>query len=142
MKRKILFLILLKLYFAGDIVIADDAVDHHQLSRLDFSLTGVPVVEKKLTEFSRTEKHVDINLAEHRAGNNGPGLVIERYRKSAMQGDAEAQFQLGLLYIDDDLNEDDRGIGMFWVEQAAEQGHHQAGVVLDSLEMEDASFGC
>ena len=141
MKKKILFLILLKLYLAGDIVIADD-VNHHQLSRLNFSLTGIPVVEKKLTEFSRTEKQVDINLAEHRADNNGSGLVIERYRKSAMSGDAEAQFQLGLLYIDDDLNEDERGIGMFWVEQAAEQGHHQARVVIDSLEREDASFGC
>lgn len=68
---------------------------------------------------------------------------IKHYRPLAMSGDAEAQFQLGLIYIDDDLVEDQRQMGIFWVEQAAQQGHVLANILKDTLENEEAAlFGC
>jgi TPR repeat protein len=68
--------------------------------------------------------------------------MIEWYKKSANNGNAEAQFQLGLLYADGEIPEGDWDTGMYWVEMAAEQGHKQAGVVLESMENEYYSIGC
>jgi len=134
MKRKILLVLLLKIVLMGNVAIAADNSGDHRLSRLNFAVVSLPTVERKLIDNAEADNDVKQDYV--------PALVVERYRKSALAGNAEAQFQLGLLYIDDELPEEDRGLGMFWVEQAAEQGHQQAKIVINSLEREDASFGC
>jgi TPR repeat protein len=68
--------------------------------------------------------------------------MVEWYKKAAINGNAEAQFQLGLLYADGELPDGDWDTGMYWVEKAAEQGHQQAGIVLESMENEYYSIGC
>lgn len=64
------------------------------------------------------------------------------YKRAALNGNAEAQFQYGLMCLDEEVDCKDREEGIFWVEQAAAQGHHQARVVASSLLDEDFTIGC
>jgi TPR repeat protein len=144
MKSKILLILLLKIVLMGNVAVAADDNGDRRLSRLNFAVVSLPAIERQLVDYTEAEDHAaKIDVVDNDVKQDYvPALVVERYKKSALAGNAEAQFQLGLLYIDDELIEEDRGMGLFWIEQAAEQGHQQARIVIDILEMEDASFGC
>lgn len=53
--------------------------------------------------------------------------------QSAKQGDAQAQFQLGLLYFKGDEVQQDYKQAKDWFEKAAKQGHVAAQYNLDIL---------
>ena len=58
---------------------------------------------------------------------------IKLYQKSANQGDAEAQFNLGLTYRDGQEVQQDNKMAAKWYQKAAEQGHITAQFSLGLL---------
>ncbi len=128
-----------------DVVMADDDRMKQQELMAHLSNANLPEVKSSLLKYAKAG-HADAQLAMakvHESENKyQPDLVVEWYKKSAINGNAEAQFQLGLLYTDGEILNEDRDTGIYWIEQAAEQGHLQAKDVYDSMTMEDYSFGC
>jgi len=105
----------------------------------------MPAIERSLLKYAKAgDDYAQLALARIYESNSKhqPNLKVEWYKKSAINGNAEAQFQLGLLYADGEIPDGDWDTGLYWVEMAAEQGHQQAGVVLESMENEYYSFGC
>lgn len=105
----------------------------------------IPAIERSLLKYAKAgDDYAQLALARIYESDNKhqPNLKIEWYKKSAINGNAEAQFQLGLLYADGEIPDGDWDTGLFWVEMAAEQGHQQAGIVLESMENEYYSIGC
>jgi len=137
--------LLLKGCLFGNIAMAADDRMAQQALMAHLSSASLPDVKKKLLPYAKAG-HANAQLAMAKLyesqDNYEPGLVVEWYKKSAVGGNPEAQFQLGLMYIDGEILNEDRDTGKFWVEQAAEQGHQRAKMVFDNMEIEDNSFGC
>jgi len=137
--------LLLKGCLFGDIAMGADVSSKDQMILAGLNKANLPMVKQSLLEYAKTG-HANAQLAVAKLyeseNNYEPSLVVEWYKKSAINGNAEAQFQLGLLYIDGEMMIENREEGMFWVEQAAEQGHERAKTVFESLEIEEFSFGC
>lgn len=135
--------ILLNSFVLSNIAVAASVqqVDMRLLSDMDFAK---PVtVERSLIDIANTgDADAQLVLAKIYESQNNLDRETEWYRKSALNGNAEAQFQLGLLYIDGELVDGDHETGMFWMDQAAQQGHFQAKVVQESMESEEFSIGC
>ena len=55
------------------------------------------------------------------------------YRAAAKQGDAKAQYNLGLSYLDGDGVAASERWGRHWLKEAAGQGHRQAKTELKRL---------
>ena len=51
---------------------------------------------------------------------------MEEIRLAAEQGDAEAQYQLGLIYLEGSGVKKDLKVGAEWIQKAAAQGHSEA----------------
>ena len=51
---------------------------------------------------------------------------VAAYRKAAEQGDAKAQYNLGVCYANGDGVQKDLTQAVFWYRKAAEQGHAEA----------------
>ncbi len=105
----------------------------------------IPAIERSLLKYAKAgDDYAQLALARIYESDNKhqPNLKIEWYKKSAINGNAEAQFQLGLLYADGEIPDGDWDTGLFWIEMAAEQGHQQAGIVFESMENEYYSIGC
>lgn len=136
-------LMLLKGCLLGNAVLAASAQaeDMQLLASLNTTRTGV--IERSLLDTANAgDANAQLALAKIYESQHSTGKLVEWYRKSALNGNAEAQFQLGLLYIDGELADGDRDAGLFWVEQAAGQGHFRARVLQKSLEEEDILIGC
>jgi len=98
---------------------------------------------KSLHQFAtRGDVTAQLALARYYENHHQPDRGGKWYKRAALNGNAEAQFQYGLMCLDEEVDCKDRDEGIFWVEQAAAQGHHQASVVADSLSKEDFTFGC
>jgi len=52
--------------------------------------------------------------------------AAEQYKIAAEQGDADAQYNLGLMYLQGDIDEEYFGQWQDLIEKAAEQGHEEA----------------
>lgn len=106
---------------------------------------GVQIDKKKAFElFSRSAKYgnpvAQFNLAKmYKSGINGfiekdIDASIRMYQKAAIQGLAEAQFDLALIYLNGDVNvpvNKERAIQLF--EKAADQDYEEAKLYLDRL---------
>ncbi len=144
-KRTLVASLLLKGCLLGNTVIAAEEKAGQHLQMASFTKDSLPGFERSLLEYARAgDRNAQLALARIYESENkyDPNLMVEWYKKSAVNGNAEAQFQLGLLYIDEELPDDDGVTGMYWIEMAAEQGHTQAQMVFESLENENYSFGC
>lgn len=143
-KSMLITSLLLKGYlFGGSVMAAENVTEQQMMASL--SKNNMHLVERSLLKYARAgDDRAQLALARiYESGNrHDPNLMVEWYRKSAVSGNAEAQFQLGLLYIDDELPDGDWDTGLFWVEMAADQGHQRAQVVFESLENEYYSIGC
>ena len=83
----------------------------------------------------------DTHREESETSVDGPEAVM-LVERAARQGEAEAQFQLGLIYLDGELITEDEYVAMEWIEKAAAQGHQQARVLRQMLINEDFTVGC
>lgn len=61
-----------------------------------------------------------------RAVNAGKQSRVKFLESAALDGDATAQYQLGMLYTHGDILEKDLGFAAKWIENAAQQGHLKA----------------
>jgi len=131
----------------GNSVFAVNAHASGQQLLASLNINDSVKAERSLLDIANAgDSNAQLAMARIYESQNNPeqnnGLIAEWYRKSAINGNAEAQFQLGLLYIDGELSDGDRETGLFWVELAAEQGHFRAKIVQESLEEEEFSIGC
>ncbi len=60
----------------------------------------------------------------------------------ARHGDAEAQFRLGLAYLNGEEVEEDADAALAWLGEAAGHGHYQASLIYEQLVDEDFGIGC
>jgi len=67
---------------------------------------------------------------ENQAGDAQVAAAIAALRQSAAQGNAEAQFRLGVLYGNGDGVDIDHDKAVEWFSQAARQGHENALITL------------
>ena len=76
-----------------------------------------------------------LRSAQTAQSSSGPQVAVDRrghalspteLRKLADQGDADAQWQLGILYHDGDAVPKDDGLAVQWFQRAAEQGYVRA----------------
>jgi len=118
---------------------------HTEITQLLANIgSGMPVaMERSLINIANSgDADAQLALAKIYESQKNTKLETEWYKQSALNGNSEAQFQLGLLYIDGEVIDEDQTTGLFWLDQAAQQGHIQARVVQESLENEEFLIGC
>ena len=130
----------------GNAAIAEGSAktSHEMLMSMDAG--KLPVVQRSLLQSAQAgDTNAQLALAQIYERQDFEGsckLAAKWYRKSALNGNPEAQFHLGLLYIDGELPDGDDDLGLFWLEQAAEQGHQQAKIVYKSMSSDEFILGC
>jgi TPR repeat protein len=70
------------------------------------------------------------------------GLIIYLLKQAAKQGSAEAQFQLGNLYLEGELLEQDEDKAIHWLSKAVAQNHSPAQFVYDHFMNGGFDIGC
>lgn len=115
-----------------------DKVAQYTLSHCD--LGGIVDSEqadhwsRKSIEWSDADCQFDfVQHYESRLVDKDNELRIRQHQQAAQQGDAEAQFNLGLSYeLGDGVDQDDE-LCLYWYRQAAEQGHAGAQFILGTF---------
>lgn len=74
-------------------------------------------------------------------GNQRTGWVMPIESGPASRGDADAQYRLGLLYLEGRGVEQSRKRAKKWLKRAAKQGHQEAAWLLERLESETQKIG-
>ena len=69
-------------------------------------------------------------------------LVVSLLKQAAKQGLAEAQFQLGNLYLDSEMLDQDEEQAIFWISKAADQNHVSAQFVYEQIMNNGFDIGC
>ena len=69
-------------------------------------------------------------------------LVVSLLKQAATQGLAEAQFQLGNLYLDSEMLDQDEEKAIFWISKAADQNHVSAQFVYEQIMNNGFDIGC
>ena len=147
MKKQIIYTSMLVNSMIGSSVIAEGPAPAYGQVMASLDNNASTFVISKSLKMSAQKGNSKAQLAmarffESQDGYNSDESMKKWYLRSAMNGNAEAQFQLGLLYADGEMLDGGRDTGLFWLEQAKDQGHHQAGIVYDSLLDEEYTFGC
>lgn len=70
------------------------------------------------------------------------GLIIYLLETAAKQGNAEAQFQLGNLYLDSELLEQNEDKALYWFTKAADQDHAHAQFFYEQIMSNGFDIGC
>jgi len=141
-KQIVLTSLLLNTCLFGGSALADATREYGRvLAGLDSK--NLIVTERSLLNQARNgDNNAQLALAKMYEGNKDDARTAKWYIRSANNGNAEAQFQLGLLYIDGELVEEDPETGLDWLKSAAAQGHFHAKVTHESLKNEDFFIGC
>ena len=69
-------------------------------------------------------------------------LVIYLLKTAAKQGNAEAQFQLGSLYMNSELLNQNEDKALYWLTQAADQNHAHAQFLYEQIMGNGYDIGC
>jgi TPR repeat protein len=115
-----------------------DADAQYELGLLYFNGQGVPKDHEKAKELfvkagaQGNERAKDF-LAKEEATGESKNEVVENFRKKAEQGDADAQYDLGLLYLRGEGVPQDREKAIEWFEKAALQGRPGAILLLEKM---------
>jgi TPR repeat protein len=70
-------------------------------------------------------------------------MAFEYFKRAAEEGIVDAQFQLGMMYLNAvgmTQEDDDRALEWFW--RAADAGHQEAKEMFDFVINSDFTFGC
>ena len=89
---------------------------------LALGYTLAPTIERHWLRPAEAASEAPPVAIDHR----GHAFSTEELRKLAEQGDADAQWQLGILYHDGETVPKDDAIAVQWFEKAAEQGYVRA----------------
>ena len=106
--------------------------------------TGTPGNLKKAAKWykraaARKSGAAPIYLAP--VGNQRTGWVMPIKTGPTSPGDADAQYRLGLLYLDGRGVKQSRNKAKKWLKRAAKQGHQEAGWRLERLAAETKEIG-
>lgn len=69
-------------------------------------------------------------------------VAYDFFQIAANKGNAEAQFQLAIMQLDNEYVRQDEGVAIQWLEKAVAQGHGQAVVALDYVLNDGGYIGC
>ena len=106
------------------------------LEILHSSSTNEPESPKKPNDADKTEIIVaqedrgESHICEQGEVSPNDAEVANKYRQAAEQGDAEAQYKLGMCYYNGDGVPQNYAEAVKWFRQAAEQGHPKAQYIL------------
>jgi len=89
---------------------------------LALGYTLAPTIERHWLRPAEAASAAQQVAVDHR----GHALSTDELRRLAEQGDADAQWQLGILYHDGDTVPKDDAVAVQWFERAAEQGYVRA----------------
>jgi len=64
------------------------------------------------------------------------------FEKAANKGNAEAQFQLAIMQLDNEYTKKDEATAINWLQEAVLQGHQQAAIALDVVTGGGTDMGC
>ncbi len=110
----------------------DKPLDLNEFTNSIFDGLGINPVKADSSQ-AKIEKSSDQII---RGGKKGSviNLAFYRFKKSAAQGNAEAQFYLAKMYLDGDGVDKDESEALKWFRKAAEQGHAGAKENIRKLE--------
>lgn len=69
-------------------------------------------------------------------------IAYNYFWRAAKQGNAEAQFQLAIMQLDNEYVRQDEDTAIRWLEKASARGHRQAGIALDYVVNSGGDIGC
>ncbi len=69
-------------------------------------------------------------------------IAFNYFRMAAEKGNAEAQFQLAIMQLDNPHVEQDEEAAISWLEKASGLGHKQAAIALDFMVNSGGDIGC
>lgn len=70
---------------------------------------------------------------EQSAANPQTASSFEKLQNKAEKGNTNAQFELGMMYLDGEGVDEDEEIAMEWIWEAADKGHAQAKLVRQQI---------
>lgn len=113
----------------ADIALADSE-NHTQLAYAEITMPVTAGMKNSRVQTQRQE------LEELSADEK----AFKTLRAAALDGSPDAQYALGLLYSDDD----DQEQALFWLKRAVDQGHQQAKFSYNYIlnEEDDVELGC
>lgn len=83
-----------------------------------------------------------INLQTSEYAMKNQGLITYYLSLAAKQGSAEAQFQLGNIYLNGELLEQNEEKALYWLSKAAAQDHAPAQFVMEQAMEDGFDIGC
>lgn len=69
-------------------------------------------------------------------------IAYNYFKMSAKNGNAEAQFQLAIMQLDNEYVRQDEETAIRWLEKASKGGHRQAAIALDYVVNGGGDIGC
>jgi hypothetical protein len=110
-----------QMYRFGIVVKQDSqlAIKHLRLSSEKNNAEATFILAKMLANKDETSPDLDVEAQDK-------GLAYELTKKSAELGIVDAQYHLGLYYINGEHFQEDRDLGLFWLSRASDAGHEQA----------------
>ena len=93
--------------------------------RVEVSAAGYETAVLTLNHGSSSTRK-EVTLRQEVSEEESAVGIVDRYRRAAEQGDAEAQFKLGVSYANGEGVGEDDGEAAKWYRKAAEQGHAEA----------------
>jgi anion-transporting ArsA/GET3 family ATPase len=69
-------------------------------------------------------------------------IAYNYFWRAAKQGNAEAQFQLAIMQLDNEYVRQDEETAIRWLEKASVRGHRQAAIALDYVVNRGGDIGC
>ena len=69
-------------------------------------------------------------------------IAYNYFRRAAKKGNAEAQFQLAIMQLDNEYVRQDEETAIRWLEKASARGHRQAAIALDYVVNSGGYIGC
>ena len=87
---------------------------------------STPIVKKRSPVVESSNQASNKKIVTRKQSTLGRGNTFKWYIEEATNGEPDAQYHLGVLYIKGDQVEKDIDEGLHWMKRAAEQGHELA----------------
>ena len=114
-------------------VVGANTLARHDAQNLNFAISATDI--RDAIEESKSKTLVALSASTNKTTNKSPsvGKAVEWYRKAAEQGDADAQYSLGLMYANGKGVAQDDVKAYTWLAVAAANGEAQAEVWLAGI---------
>lgn len=102
----------------------------HRITTVSNEASGKELLARGLARLTTAKQPQDFRTAYH------------FFEIAAHKGNAEAQFQLAIMQLDNEYTRKDDATAIHWLEEAVLQGHEQAAIALDVVTGYGSDMGC